>query len=170
MADANEWIKKLEIIPDVIENTTNSVELKIKFPVGEVKEGNIFKPPETKNQPTVSWTANSDELYTLINVDPDAPNRKEAKYREWRHWVVVNIPGNDLTKGDVVSSYMGAGPPKGSGLHRYVFLLFKQNNHIQVEKFNDMGMGRASFRIREFASKYNLGEPVAVSAYQAQNE
>ena len=65
---------------------------------------------------------------------------------------------------------MGAGPPAKSGLHRYVFLLYKQNGPIQVEKFNDMGMNRASFLLREFANNNDLGQPVAVVAYQAQTE
>ena len=57
-----------------------------------------------------------------MHVDPDAPSRKEPKYREWRHWVVVNIPGGDVSKGEVCAEYVGAGPPKGTGLHRYVIL------------------------------------------------
>ena len=54
--------------------------------------------------------------------DPDAPSRKDPKYREWRHWVVVNIPGGDVSKGEVCAEYIGAGPPKGTGLHRYIIL------------------------------------------------
>lgn len=57
-----------------------------------------------------------------LHSDPDAPSRKEPKYREWRHWVVVNIPGGDVSKGEVCAEYVGAGPPKGTGLHRYIIL------------------------------------------------
>ena len=58
----------------------------------------------------------------MLRADPDAPSRKDPKYREWRHWVVVNIPGGDVSKGEVCAEYVGAGPPKGTGLHRYVIL------------------------------------------------
>ena len=36
--------------------------------------------------------------------------------------MVVNIPGGDVSKGEVCAEYVGAGPPKGTGLHRYVIL------------------------------------------------
>ena len=48
-------------------------------------------------------------------TDPDAPSRLEPKFREWHHWLVINIPGNQVEKGDEISQYIGAGPPKGTG-------------------------------------------------------
>ena len=59
--------------------------------------------------------------------DPDAPSRADPKYQEWfiavisrinfsrRHWVVVNIPGSDVSKGNVAAPYMGPGPPPKTG-------------------------------------------------------
>jgi phosphatidylethanolamine-binding protein (PEBP) family uncharacterized protein len=58
-------------------------------------------------------------LYTVVMVDPDALSRSNPVYREYRHWLVVNIPvkkgqmfrnnlvGRDLDipKGKVVSAY-----------------------------------------------------------------
>lgn len=54
--------------------------------------------------------------------DPDAPSRVDPKWREWRHWLVGNIPGFDVSKGETLSEYIGSGPPKDTGLHRYIFL------------------------------------------------
>jgi len=51
-------------------------------------------------------------------VDPDAPSRADPVFREWLHWCVVNIPGADISKGQVLSDYMGSGPPKGTGSDR----------------------------------------------------
>lgn len=51
----------------------------------------------------------------LILSDPDAPSRKEPKFREWHHWLVGNIPGANIGGGDVLSDYVGAGPPNGTG-------------------------------------------------------
>lgn len=35
--------------------------------------------------------------------------------REWHHFLVVNMKGNDISSGTVLSDYVGAGPPKGTG-------------------------------------------------------
>ena len=59
---------------------------------------------------------------SLITADPDAPSRADPKWGEWRHWLVVNIPGCEVSKGEALSIYIGSGPPQGTGLHRYVFL------------------------------------------------
>lgn len=40
----------------------------------------------------------------------------------------MNIPGNDISKGDTVIEYVGAGPPPDTDLHRYVFLVYKQQH------------------------------------------
>lgn len=35
--------------------------------------------------------------------------------REWHHFLVVNMKGNDIGSGTVLSDYVGSGPPKGTG-------------------------------------------------------
>lgn len=62
------------------------------------------------------------DFTTVLQTDPDAPNRQEPKFGEVRHWLVVNIPGSNISAGDTKFQYIGSGPPSGSGLHRYVFL------------------------------------------------
>lgn len=36
-------------------------------------------------------------------------------HREWHHFLVVNMKGNDISSGTVLSDYVGSGPPKGKG-------------------------------------------------------
>lgn len=92
--------------------------------------GNVLQPTQVKDAPQVKWEAEKGAYYTLVMVDPDAPSRSDPKFREIRHWLVMNIPDNVVENGDTVIEYIGAGPPKGTGLHRYVFLIFKQPNGI----------------------------------------
>lgn len=97
--------------------------------------GNELTPTQVQNKPNVSWTAEPETFYTLIMSDPDAPSRTDPKFREVCHWTVVNIPGTDLNKGDALFDYIGSGPPEGTGLHRYVFLLFKQHDgQVQTDE------------------------------------
>lgn len=125
-----------------------------------------------KNKPVVEWEeADPSEFYTLLMTDPDAPSREEPKLREWHHWIVGNIPGNDVAKGEVLSAYVGAGPPKGTGLHRYVFLVFKQPKKLTFDEprlTNTSGKGREKFNTKKFIEKYDLGVPVAGNFFQAQ--
>lgn len=68
-----------------------------------------------QHQPSVHWDAEPHEYYTLIMTDPDAPSRHSAKFREWHHWLVVNIPGNNVSQGEEKTAYFGAAPPKDTG-------------------------------------------------------
>ncbi|XP_013403127.1 protein D2 isoform X2 [Lingula anatina] len=104
--------------------------------------------------------------------DPDAPSRENPKFGEWHHWLITNIPGNSVSQGDVMSEYVGAGPPKDTGLHRYVFLLFKQSGGKQTfeglhKLTNRSGNNRKSWKVRDFAKKYNL-QLLAGNFFQAQ--
>lgn len=69
----------------------------------------------------VTWPTTSEELYTMIMLDPDAPSRQNPKPGAFLHWLVVNIPGNQVEKGNHLATYIGAGPPQNSGSHRYYF-------------------------------------------------
>lgn len=79
-----------------------------------------------KDKPQVEWNADPEQLYTLVMVDPDARSRANPEYRSVKHWAVINIPGSDVAKGEEIAAYVGAGAPEGTGLHRYVFLVYKQ--------------------------------------------
>lgn len=59
-------------------------------------------------------------------ADPDAP-RRGGYNREFRHWLVGNIPEENVAKGEILAEYVGPAPPNNTGKHRYVFLVYKQN-------------------------------------------
>lgn len=111
------------VVPDVIDSVPNAI-LEVIYPkTVKVESGNELTPTKVKDQPSVTWKTETDAFYTLVMTDPDAPSRKNPKFREWHHWLVGNIPGNDISKGNTLSEYVGAGPPKDTGLHRYVLLV-----------------------------------------------
>ncbi|KAF6082445.1 phosphatidylethanolamine binding protein 1 [Phyllostomus discolor] len=79
--------------------------LQVKYTGVEIDElGKVLTPTQVKNRPTsIAWDGlNASKLYTLVLTDPDAPSRKDPKYREWHHFLVVNMKGNDI--GSVFSS------------------------------------------------------------------
>ncbi|XP_045487158.1 protein D2 isoform X1 [Pieris rapae] len=159
------------VVPDVVPKAPNAL-VTVKYPSGvEVKEGNELTPRQVKDVPNISYDASPDSFYTLAMTDPDAPSRKEPKFREWHHWLVGNIPGQNVASGETLSAYVGSGPPEGTGLHRYVFLVYKQPSKLTFDEPrlpNTSGDKRAMFSIAKFAEKYKLGDPIAGNFYQAQ--
>ncbi|KAK5646319.1 hypothetical protein RI129_004783 [Pyrocoelia pectoralis] len=162
-----------EIIPDVID-TKPGIDAVVTYANDvKVNEGNELTPSQAKSVPTVQWNADPDKLYLLAMVDPDAPSRSNPTFREWQHWLVGNIPGCDIEKGDLLSEYIGPSPPQGTGFHRYVFLVYQQPGEITFNEpklTTKSGSARGKFSIRKFAEKYNLGEPMAGNFYQAKQD
>lgn len=164
-------MEKHSVVPDVIDIVPPD-SVQVKYPSGvEVKDGNELTPTQVKDQPEVNFKADKNSFYTLIMTDPDAPSRENPEFREILHWLVVNIPGNEVNKGKVITEYIGSGPPQGSGLHRYIFFVFKQPSVLNFDEPGDSRTSRQhrrQFKTRDLAKKYNLGHPVAGNLYQAQ--
>ncbi|XP_069963572.1 protein D3 [Bactrocera oleae] len=159
------------VVPDVISCVPQEVVTVCYTSGASVEQGNVLTPTLVKDQPTIAWKADPGALYTLCLTDPDAPSRTDPIYREWHHWLVGNIPGCDVSKGEVLSAYIGSGPPPKTGLHRYVFLVYKQSGKLTFDEKrlpNNSGDDRGGFKIAAFAKKYNLGDPVAGNFYQAE--
>ncbi|XP_029154981.1 protein D1-like isoform X1 [Nylanderia fulva] len=159
------------VVPDVVDKVPTDV-LNVSYPNNlTVEIGKVLTPTQVKDQPTVQWSGDANTFYTLCMTDPDAPSRQDPKFREWHHWLVGNIPGSDVSKGEVLSQYVGSGPPKHTGLHRYVFLLYKQPGKLTFNEkrlTNRSGDNRGKFSIKNFAAKYKLGDPIAGNMYQAE--
>ncbi|XKL62196.1 hypothetical protein PGB90_002029 [Kerria lacca] len=159
-----------KIVPDVIPVAPKEI-LKVTYSGGlEVNLGNELTPTQVKDKPSVKFNGNPNSFYTLCMTDPDAPSRKNPKFREWHHWLVGNIPGFEIEKGETLSEYIGSGPPPDTGLHRYVFLVYQQPGKLTFTEprlTNRSGDNRGLFKISKFAENYKLGNPIAGNFYQA---
>jgi len=86
----------------------------------EITDGEFISPQKSQLRPIVDYNDSLDTFFTLILHDPDAPAGNHL------HWVVINIPGNNINAGNTLLEYVGPAP-EGSGIHRYIFLLLEQN-------------------------------------------
>lgn len=168
----NRRMEQHGIVPDVI-RVAPKEECVVVFDKGvQVCRGNVLTPTQVRYQPEVNWVYEKGAYYTLCMTDPDAPSRKDPKYREWHHWLVTNIPENKVDKGTILSEYIGSGPPKDSGKHRYVYLVYKQSKgKMKFDEHvldNKSANGRNNFKIAKFAKKYELGDPIAGTFYFAE--
>ncbi|EFA03423.1 protein D3 [Tribolium castaneum] len=159
---------------DVVDavDTAPSAKITITYPGGRTVEfGKELKPEEVKDEPQVCWDAAPDKYYTLLMFDPDAPSRMEPKIADVKHWLVVNIQGCEVKTGEVIAEYMGSGAPQGTGLHRYIFLVFEQKGKMQFKEPKSGKLDkehRISWSMRKFRRENELGEAYAGNYFVAQ--
>ncbi|XP_001850217.2 protein D1 [Culex quinquefasciatus] len=174
MADVQKAFTDHEVVPDVVDAAPTEL-AKVSYPSGvSANGGNELTPTQVKEQPQIEWTVDDpSSYYTLFMVDPDAPNRAEPKFRSVCHWFVGNIPGTRIAEGDHRIAFVGSGPPQGSGLHRYIFLVYKQpTGKLDLsdapQTSNRSRNNRLNFQHKSFVERYGLGPLVAGNFYRAQ--
>ncbi|KAH8412462.1 hypothetical protein KR009_002395 [Drosophila setifemur] len=163
-------MKDMEVVPDILEEPPKEL-LKIRYDnTFDIEEGKTYTPTELKLQPMIEWTANPESFYTVLMICPDAPNHENPMYRSWLHWLVVNVPGMDVMKGQVIADYFGPLPPKDSGMQRYLILVYQQPDKLVFdEKKMELSNadGHSNFDVMKFSQKYQMGVPVAGSIFQS---
>lgn len=144
--------------------TTNN--LFIKYAFSEVNQGNLLNQLETGTIPLIYYPTDLGQgPYTLLLVDPDAPDPKDPIYKEWIHWMIVNIPGNMINLGQIVLPYQPPIPPRGT--HRYVFYLYDQKG---TELPPNLTYPRQGFNRALFLWQYKLQmNPVAINYFRVKS-
>lgn len=166
--------------------------------IGSENNGN-----ENANGSDNSIHVSKDDRFTLVLTDPDAPTKGDEKWSEYCHYIVKDIKLNefgiepDTTKdnsgsknsldsfgeqlttvnlqGVDVVPYLGPAPPPKTGLHRYVFLLYKQqragSTPVELSVPSERacwGSGIPGEGAAEYAKKNSL-ELYAVNFFYAKN-
>ncbi|NWR78689.1 RM38 protein, partial [Centropus unirufus] len=112
------------------------VSLRVEYDQDEhlvpVYYGNVVTPAEASSPPSVSYEADKGSLWTLLLTNPDGHLRDTDS--EYLHWLMMNIPGNDVSSGEEICHYLPPFPAMGTGYHRFVFLLFKQERPVDVSE------------------------------------
>nr|XP_026489777.1 phosphatidylethanolamine-binding protein 4-like [Vanessa tameamea] len=115
--------------------------------------------------------ADSKKFYTIVMVDPDAPPQLEGEF--YLHMIKSNIPGLALKAKETVKTvgidyrgYKPPTPPRGSGAHRYMNLLYEQedgNNFLP-----NVPSSRGRFHLANWLRGKNLCGPVAATQFRVQ--
>jgi phosphatidylethanolamine-binding protein (PEBP) family uncharacterized protein len=105
-----------------------------------IKNNEFIKVTETKSEPLVNLNLDPNYYYTLILYDPDAVGGT------YIHWLKVNITNNDINTGNIIISYKGPSPPPKTGIHHYIFELYKQNRENNSEKITERLISIAEFK------------------------
>ena len=112
-----------------------------------------FIPLNMAKQPfNLTWNANPQKLYTVMLTDLSAPHPEDNIYSPFLHWLVVNVPGNDINRGDVLMEYEPPNPPSDSNPHTYIFDILEQSERIRPTHHRV----RANFALEKFVERNNL--------------
>ncbi|XP_065217421.1 protein D1-like [Planococcus citri] len=134
---------------------------------------NAFR-DEVETAPKVWWNCNESLYYTLSVLDMNN-NRETIKprfhqnvtwwrERQWHIWLVVNIPGCDINRGETKFEYALGLEQNTLDMHILIFLVYQQPD-VTPMKFNvahrDIYDDRSGFEIEKFANQSNFGPPMA---------
>ncbi|KAL5727637.1 mRNA-capping enzyme subunit beta [Ranunculus cassubicifolius] len=167
MSRMNETLSVGRVVGDVLDSFTPTVKLEVTYDSNkQVYNGHEIMPATITAKPRV--LIGGDDMrstYTLVMTDPDAPGPSDPHLREHLHWLVTNIPGTtDASFGKELIPYEAPRPV--IGIHRFVFILFKQKGRQAVKEPTT----RDHFNTRRFSEENGLGLPVAAVYFNAQRE
>ncbi|KAI4300460.1 hypothetical protein L6164_033837 [Bauhinia variegata] len=154
------------VIGDVLDSFSTSIKMTVSYGNKQVFNGHELFPSTVTAKPRVEIEGGDmRSFFTLVMTDPDVPGPSDPYLREHLHWIVTDIPGTtDATFGKELVSYEI--PRPNIGIHRFVFVLFKQKRRQCVSAPSS----RDHFSTREFAAQNDLGLPVAAVYFNAQRE
>ncbi|KAF3617788.1 Protein CENTRORADIALIS-like [Capsicum annuum] len=154
------------VIGDVLDSFNPTIKMTITFNNKLVCNGHELYPSAISARPKVEVHGGDlRTFFTLVMTDPDVPGPSDPYLREHLHWIVTDIPGTtDATFGRELVSYEI--PRPNIGIHRFVFVLFKQKRRSSVSQ----PTARDHFNTRDFAQENELEQPVAAVFFNAQRE
>jgi phosphatidylethanolamine-binding protein (PEBP) family uncharacterized protein len=149
---------------------TSGIQLVVSLGGKEIKNGELVPLAETKKVPTFalgqSSPINTSSKYIIVAIDPDAPSRANPTVAQALHYMNTDFSPMSGTATNITSSndnetvkYMPPGPPKGSGEHRYVWLLYQQPQGFQAKDVPTRN--RTGFDVAKWAEENGLKPAVA---------
>ncbi|KAK2885088.1 39S ribosomal protein L38, mitochondrial [Channa argus] len=98
----------------------------------QVLYGNHLTPTQAASPPQISFDAEEGSLWTILLTCPD--EHLLDNEAEYIHLLVGNIPGGAVEAGEELCHYLPPFPAKGTGFHRYIYVLFKQVGPINFQE------------------------------------
>ena len=117
---------------DICESFNSHVRVKLGYPKRlfsglplQVGYGEDVTAAAAADEPSVTYSIpynKKDDFFTILLTDPDWPSQSAPSQKELILWLVVNVPGNIVSKGETILPYLPPCPTCNSGAHRYILL------------------------------------------------
>src|SRR6266566_4749399 len=171
--------KSSVLVPDLLPSFNPSALMTVTFPgVGPISPGQNLSMQQTATRPGVTITPANSSVpttgnFTLMMVDAFAVGTNQSNRQ------ILHLLGNSAAlqsdslprpslnvstdRGLVVTNYVPPQPPVGTGLHRYVILLFPQPPSFSPPaNLSSPNVGiDLYFHLKDYISSSNLGQPIA---------
>lgn len=181
-------VNQLGVVPDLVPDHTPHAALRIAqatgaaFETGAVMGSTAFANPpvvslQMFNHPvagTVAAGETPEAKFTLLVVDPDSPNHEEQAYTQRVHYAKTDIPLSVMSgttnlftaAGNEALSYEPPAPARGTGKHRYVFVVIRQQDGGAVAAPSS----REDFDMRAFLAANDLtdADVYAINLFRSQ--
>ncbi|SCU98569.1 LAFA_0G18822g1_1 [Lachancea sp. 'fantastica'] len=166
-------LETLAVIPDTLPTLVPKAEVSLRFPFstgvnkwvepGEVLSSNATSlPPQIKIQEYDDLDL-TNQLYTVLVVNPDEPDMKNNSFKTTLQYGLVNlklgynnnvVDARMFTKDNVLAAYLPPVPEKNAGTQRFAVWVFRQQGSTQVPL--DNSLNRDNFDIRQFVHNHKL--------------
>ncbi|KAK7122270.1 hypothetical protein R3I94_019406 [Phoxinus phoxinus] len=133
--------------------------------------GNHLTASQAAQAPRIRFEAEENSLWTLLLTSPD--EHLLDGEQEYLHWLVGNIPGNAVTSGEEICDYISPFPARGTGFHRYAYILFKQDGPVdfsaEIRPSPCYCLKQRTFRTLDFYRKHqDIITPAGLAFFQCQ--
>jgi hypothetical protein len=121
-----------------------------------LEEGEFLTPFQASIKPKIHLDhVNSNNKYTIMMYDIDAPFPDDPSFSPILHWLVTNVSMNK-PNGKTIVSYHGPNPPKSSDPHRYTIELLEETNNSYSDNNLPEDKITKNFNIVGFIEKNKL--------------
>jgi len=169
--------EKLERVPDQL--------LQIQFGALNVAPNQTVLMSQLQRRPQLFWEADPNSLYLVMIEDVDVLEVVSAGApNTGKHWMVVNIPGNDVASGEEIADYLqsfffanaeGGLDYQGTRDQRHIVMVYRQTRRItdgELGKMRGCGEPRVGDGARlgpnhqALFPRLDLEGPVAANFYR----
>ncbi|XP_072156778.1 uncharacterized protein [Bemisia tabaci] len=164
-------LMKHRIIPDCVDGISK-YDLWAEFEEDKtIYYGNFIQPTADTEwlAQHIEWDAKQLDHFTMMLLGLDEPTEKNPSKREYIFWLITNIHSYAIEGGDEIIEYKQPKVAQGSGVHRYVFIVYIQPNDNLTMTWKPVNSTsethRANFNQRKFAKKHKLGKPWAMNFF-----